>query len=459
MNITKSDVYWNYGATFLKIASSALLLPIILRIMPSETVGIWTIFITITAFANLLDFGFSPSFTRNVTYVFSGVSNLKTNGYETVNNESFTVDYGLLKGVISSMRWFYARLAVVLFIILITVGTFYIYSLLEKYSRNHTEVYIAWILLCFISTYNLFTLYYDSLLQGKGLIKRSKQIIILGQIVYLIIAILLILAGNGLIAIVSAQASSVIIVRWLSYKSFFNPEINEHLKSCTSRPRKEILKVISPNAVKIGLTMIGSFMVQRSSIIIGSLYLSLSDIASYGITMQLIGVISSLAIIYTSTYQPKIVNLRITQNTNAIKELYLKGLLVLLGTFLFGGLALIFFGNWGFNLIGSNTQLMSKTLIIAAIVVSCLEYNHSMAGSILLTKNEIPFFKASIISGLATIIILQVLFTYESWGIFTMIIAPGIAQGVYQNWKWPSVVFAELNINCNDLRHIQLNLK
>ena len=160
MHITKSDVLWNYGATFLKIASSTLLLPLILRMMPSETVGIWTIFMTVTAFANLLDFGFGPSFTRNVTYVFSGVKNLKTAGFEIVETQK-EVDYGLLKGVISAMQWFYSRIAILLFLFLVTLGTYYIHTLLGGFSGSKQEEYIAWILLCIISTYNLFTLYYD----------------------------------------------------------------------------------------------------------------------------------------------------------------------------------------------------------------------------------------------------------------------------------------------------------
>jgi O-antigen/teichoic acid export membrane protein len=280
MEITKRDVIWSYAATFLKIAASALLLPFILKMMPSETVGIWSVFMTITTFATLLDFGFGPSFSRNITYVFSGVRTLKTNGFEVVDIENSEVDYGLLKGTITAMRWFYSRMAVLLFILLTTLGTYYIHYLLQNYRGNHQEVYIAWILLCAINTYNLYTLYYDSLLVGYGLVKRSKQIIIVGQTLYLIIAAALIVKGNGLVAIVSAQALSVIVIRLLSHKSFFTKEIKQRLNAAISRSGKEVINAIYPNALKIGLTSLGGFMVQRSAILIGSLYLPLSDIAS-----------------------------------------------------------------------------------------------------------------------------------------------------------------------------------
>lgn len=456
MQITRTDVYWNYAATFLRIAAAALLLPFILRMMPAEMVGIWSVFMTITAFASLLDFGFSQSFTRNVTYVFSGVSNLKAQGFESVLNENQTIDYGLLKGMISAMRWIYLRTSIILFLILATIGTWYIHSLLHDYKGDTLEVYISWGILCTINTYNLYTLYYDSLLQGKGLIKRSKQIVIAGQTIYLIIASILIIAGFGLIAIVSAQASSVIIVRWLSHRSFFTYEIKQKLKETATRQKDEVLKAIYPNAFKIGLTSIGGFMVQRSAIIIGSMYLSLEEIASYGITMQLIAVVASLAGIYTSTYQPKIAQLRVEQNIPAIKELYIKGQFVLVITYIIGGLGLLLFGEWGMKLISSQTQLMPFWLIIIALILSSEQSNLIIAGGILLSKNEVPFFKAAIISGASIVFGLIVFFLLFDWGLLIMLLVPLIVDVSYQTWKWPIEVKKELTISIED---ISLTLK
>lgn len=452
MKIGHKDIYWNYLATFLKIASSALLLPVILKMMPSELVGIWSVFITITAFAGLLDFGFNPSFTRNVTYVFSGVRELKASSFEPVTTENETVDYSLINGLIRAMRWFYLRISIILFLLLGTIGTWYVYSLMKTYSGNQTEVYLAWIMLCLISTYNLFTQYYDSLLQGRGLIKKSKQIIIIGQIFYLGTASVLVMAGYGLIAIISAQAVSVIIIRVLSHKVFFTNDIQQKLKNATSHSRTEVLKAIYPNAVKIGLTSLGGFFLQRSAILIGAIYLPLSEIASYGITMQLISVIAGLATIYTTTYLPEIVKMRVVQNIQGIKKVYLNGQVILLLTYLAGGLTLLFFGERSLNLIGSKTHLISWELVLIALIISLFETNHSVAGGILLTKNEVPFFKAALFSGILTIIILFCVLQFTNTGIWALIIAPGIAQGLYQNWKWPSVVIRELEITLTDLR-------
>jgi O-antigen/teichoic acid export membrane protein len=438
MQINKQDLFWNYGATFFKIGSSVILLPLILRKMPTEMVGIWSIFMTITAFSSLLDFGFNPSFARNITYVFSGVNKLSIKGYELVEaNEIQTIDYGLLKGVISAMRWFYLRIALFLFLILSTVGTYYIYFILKNYKGDVKEIFIAWMLLCFINTYNIFTLYYDSLLQGKGLIKRLKQIDITGYAVYLIIASFLILQGYGIIAIVSAQASSVLIIRWLSYKSFFTEEIKQKLEMALPRNKEEVLKAIYPNALKIGLTSLGGFIVQKSALVIGSLYLTLNEIATYGISMQLIAVMASLAGIYTATYIPKIVQLRVAQNNQEIKKIYSKGQIILCLTYIGGGLVLLVLGNWVLTVLGSKTSLMPFNILFLAIILSLTESNLIMAGSVLLTKNEVPFFKASLISGFFIITGLLFAFKFLELGLITIVIVPLLVNLCYQAWKWP----------------------
>ncbi|MDR0565850.1 MAG: hypothetical protein LBG47_02240, partial [Prevotellaceae bacterium] len=244
IHIGRKDVLWNYAATFLQIGVGVILLPLILRVFPQETVAIWTIFSTIIALSGLLDFGFNPSFARNVSYVVSGVKELKATGYSTVESGSSEVDYSLLKGLIGAMRWFYARVAAILFALLATAGTYYLHAVLKTYSGDHTEVYVAWAILVAINSYSLYTMYYDSLMQGRGLIKRSKQIQIVGQSAYLIVAVVLILLRFNLIAIVSAQALSVIIRRILAYRTIYSAAFRQHLHGANAHPTKDILKPV-----------------------------------------------------------------------------------------------------------------------------------------------------------------------------------------------------------------------
>jgi len=446
MQIGRKDVLWSYAATFLQIGAGVILLPFILREFPQETVAIWTIFSTIIALSSMLDFGFNPSFARNVSYVVSGVKKLKKTGFQIVENTNCDVDYSLFKGLINAMRWFYGRTALILFILLISLGTFYIYTILKTYSHSHTEVYISWAILCIINSYSLYTLYYDSLLQGQGLVKRAKQIQIVGQSVYLLVAVVMLLLQFNLIAVVGAQALSVIIRRLLSYKTIYTAEFKQHLRSVIAQSRKNILKLIYPNAVKLGLTSLGGFLVMQSSVVMGPLYLSLTELASYGITVQIVGIISVVAVVYGGAYSPKIAQFRTYNDQRSIKHIYLKGCFLLLSAFLLGGVLLVLFGNRALMFIGSQTPLLGMFSVILILFTSLLVTNHAFAAGILLSKNEVPFFKASIISGLCVIVGLFFVLKYTDLGIMGLILVPLLVNVSYQSWKWPWEVIKDLKL-------------
>ena len=445
INIGRKDVIWSYIATFLRIGVGVILLPFILRAFPQETVAIWNIFTTIIVLTTLFDFGFNQSFARNVSYVISGVKELRTTGYQPVESNA-EIDYSLFKGLIDAMKWFYSKISIIFFIVLSMIGTYYIYIVLQSYTGSHNEVYIAWIILITVNSYSLYTYYYDALIQGKGLIKRAKQIEITGQVVYLIVAIVLIQLRFNLIAIISAQALSIIIRRILLHHNIYTHEFKCMLENTIALPKREYIKPILPNAIKLGLTSLGGFFVTRSALIIGALYLPLNDIASYGITVQIINIIAGIAGVYFIAYQPKIAQYRIHNNDSAIKQIYFKGCFLFLLIFIIGAVLLFMLGDWAINFVGSKTPLLTSVPIAAALFVSLLETNHGNAANILLTKNEVPFFKPSIISGIFTVIGLFVMLQ-AGFGVIILIVVPLIVDISYQSWKWPLEVVRDLKIS------------
>ncbi len=227
----------------------------------------------------------------------------------------------------------------------------------------------------------------------------------------------------------------------------------QKLKYSQIKDYKEVLNTISTNAIKIGLTSLGGFMVAKSAIIIGSLFLPLSDVASYGITMQFVNLLSGISGIYLATYQSKIVQLRISNNNVSIKQLYIKSQSILIMTFSFGAIFLYGLGDWFLTSINSKTHLLPQSVILLSILICFLETNHAHAGNILLTGNDVPFFKSSLLAGIITLILLFLFLNYFKLGLLSLILAPGIAH-LYNNWKWPYEVVKLLNINKKDLLNI-----
>lgn len=451
MRIGRIDVLWNFGATLLRVASGILLLPLALRMLSAEDVGLWTVFITVGSFTLLIDFGFNPAFSRNVIYIFSGAKDLKSKGYELVK-DSTTIDYSLLKGLLIVMRRYYLIMSLILLFVLLTAGSFYMSSILENYAGNYNVAKSSWILYILLAVYQMYTLYYDALMQGRGLIRRLNQIIIFSQILEISVTAIFLVSGFGIFSMVAGKFVSVFTNRFFCYRSFFDPELLDILKTQISFPAKKLFKIIAPNAVKIGITTLGGFLIQRSSFFIGSLYLTLADLASYGITLQVLNLLSSMSNIYISTYLPKITFDRVNNNEESIKKLYLNGLIAIAAFYMLGSAFLIFLGNPVLEIIRSKTLFVERPIIIIALLLSIVETNFVMAGNILHTKNEVPFFKASIFSGIAIFSLMLLSFEFTTLGLYGMVIVPLIVDLAYQGWKWPMEVIREFKINASDLK-------
>lgn len=444
-HIGKKDIIWSYVATIFRVGAGIILWPFILSQMSAETVGIWNVMITIMGFVALLDFGFQPSFARNISYIFSGVTKLQKVGIQTAVSDG-NINFSLLKGTLNAMRKFYRWMALGVFVILGIAGTAYFYYILQKYSGDRTDAMIAWILLIAINSYNVYTLYYNALLLGKGYIRRERQIMILSQCVYLSLAIVLIYAGYGLTAIVSSQAVSIILQRILSYRVFFTKELKQQLLHTEADETKDILRAISPNAVKVGLTQLGGFCVTKSALLIGSAFLTLEETACYGITLHIIDILARCSTVYYQSITPKIAQSRANKDVIKLKYYFVCSIGILVATFLLGGAAIAFLGNWGLNMIGSETKFLPTLMLCVMLLVYLLETNHSIAAGFISADNRIPFFIPSLLSGLGTVVLLWLFLSIFKWGVWGMILSQGIAQLVYQNWKWPSMVIKELNI-------------
>lgn len=443
-HIGKRDVAWSYIATVVMVGSGIILLPFLLHKMSAETIGIWNIFQTITALVLLLDFGFRPSFARNISYIFSGVSNLQKNGVAAVEGDA-QVNYALLKGTIRAMQRFYRWVALGVFALLATVGTAYFYFILQKYSGDRQDVMIAWILLIAINCYNLYTYYYDALMLGKGYVRRNQQINIVAQLVYLSIAIGLIYAGLGLSAVVAAQLTATIIRRMLFRRVFFTPELRRHLEQAEAQDTSAVLRAIYPNAVKVGLTGLGGFLVNKSAVLMGSAFLSLEQVACYGITLQVMDVLARCATVTYESLSPRIAQCRAEKDLSSLRRYYIYATGALICTYIAGGISWVFLGDWVLKIIHSETTFVPTAMLCTMLVISLLEKNHAVSAGFIAADNRIPFFIPSLVSGAATVLLLWLFLQPLNMGIWGMILAPGIAQIAYQNWKWPSVIIRELH--------------
>jgi len=448
MQIGRKDLLWNYAATSMRILSGIIVLPITLRMLPSEEMGIWSIFLSLMTVTSLLDFGFSNSFSRNVTYVYSGVKELKTKGYAVA--ESSEVDYGLLKSLLSAMKRYYGIVALVFLLFFVAGSPFYMSSVLEQYSGDKQTIWIAWYIFGALLAYELFTYCYNAILQGRGMVKRSTQITVLSQSVRIAVTIIFLLCGLQIISLVLGLLIGDILNRILLYFAFYDKETKKQLKSHQSTSVWQTIKILSPNSLKIGFVILGNFLRNQAIVIIAPFYLSLQNLAEYGISKQLIALIATLGMTWHYTFLPPLSKYRVQKDFDGVKRLYIKGQITLFAVFIVLGAAFLLFGNTAFLLIKSKTSLLCNAYLFLMLVFSLLESNQSVAYGVVVAKNEVPFFKANIISGIASVMVLWMMFEFTSLKVLSLILSTGLVLCAYLNWKLPYTIAKELQITVKD---------
>lgn len=200
---------------------------------------------------SLLDFGFSPQFGRNITYVFSGAKELAKEGFSKKEVDS-KPSYRLVATVIITAKMVYKRLSLLVLLIMLTAGTWYIHYVTDGFSQVPNTLLI-WIIYSLSVYFNIYFNYYSSLLTGRGLIKENSISIILSKLSYIMITLGMIFMNCGLLSIVVANFISPFIQRFYAYKMFYGRGLKSYylliLKRMKYRKHSLLLGIAQRNLV------------------------------------------------------------------------------------------------------------------------------------------------------------------------------------------------------------------
>ena len=449
MKTGRADLFWNYGATFMRVASGLIVLPLILRMLPGEEVGLWSVMISLNSMIYLLDFGFFQTFSRSVTYIFSGARELLKEGMaDKVEGEE--INYPLLKGDIKAMRYFYAGMSLLLLVIFFSGGYFYIEKLLAGFQGDKSIARLAWYLYGMLLCYQFYTYFYDALLTGRGMIKRSRQIIVFSQSIHIVVASTLLLCGTGILSMVFGQIIATTVNRWLARRAFYDPETSENLKRADASDWRKILKTLWTTAYKSGLASLSWIFTNRMLVIVGSLYIPLAVMGSYGTSKVIVDVTYTLSVVWFGTYYPRLTQARVRMEEQEVRRIYVKAQCIAVAVFAVLTSATLLLGGWGIEIIKSSTRLLDGRLLFLLFLASMFEALTYLSTSVLLSRNAVPHYKAQSITAVVTMITLLLVMEFASGGVLTLILVPMATQLVYQHWRWTLMVFKELKIGIKD---------
>lgn len=456
IKIEKKDIFLGYLAQFFNLGSGVILLPLILKNLTQEEIGMWYIFLAISSFVYLMDFGFSPTIQRNISYVFSGIQSIEKVGISNIKSQE--INYDLLRNLLYTSKKIYSKISIFLCIFLLSFGTKYIIKISTNYI-NQRQMLFAWILFVISLLINYYYYYYDAFLKGRGFIGESNKILIYSKIMFILVTILGISLNMGLISLSIGNIASVLIIRVLSYKKFYDINLKENLKKIKEKKIKEknLSNILLYNSLKAGVVALGAFLILKANTFIVSNFFNLTIVAEYGLSLQIFSLLGGISTTFMKIMLPKISEYRANKNLKKLREIYTISLINLIVIEFIGNIFIIIFGPKILGLIKSNTTLLDVKYLIFMSIILFLETIHTNASMFIATSNEIPFVKSAILSGIGIIILSVIFIKILKIGFFGVLLSQGIVQLIYNNWYWPYKVFKDLDFNFFDMLYILKN--
>ncbi len=443
LQITKRDVLWNYVGYTLRFFFGILIVPVLTYFLDSRELGVWYVFLSIGSLIQLLDLGFSPTISRNISYAYAGAKEIKADGVPAFYGVQANVI--LLAQIRRAAKRIYFYIACLAVVLLLSLGSLYIAFITKEFADNR-YILLAWWLYSLGLFFNFYYSYWIAVLTGIGRIKEGQKATVLSSVVYIGILLVGIYFFNGLLVVAAAFLCSGIVRRWFCKWAFEQcirlPQIQIERAELT-----KLCRLMWYNAKKSGMVAVGGFCINQMNTILASLYFDLTLVASYGLTLQAIGVLSVLAQVPVNSYIPLFSELQLKRERRNIIQLMGKTFIAFFLFFLLGAAALLFFGNDILELFHSKTYLLSTPMCILILLYTFLECNHGNFATVITAKNEVPFVRASLWSGGGMVI--GSLFSLEilHMGLWGLLLARFLSQAVHQNWYWPYYVMRDLQVN------------
>lgn len=448
IKVNKQDILWGYFAQFFSIASGIIVLPMVLRMLSAEEVGMNYLILSVGGLVTLVDFGFSPQFGRNVTYVYSGAQRLLKNGIETLDSSvTVEINYSLLAVLIQTARWIYRLMGGIVLFLMLTAGTGYVYQVTASFS-NLPNSFLIWLIYSAGIFFQIYYSYYSALLTGSGKIKESKKVMVYSNVLKIVLTYVLLYAGYGLLGVVIANFIYPFLTRYLSYRYYFTIGLRQILSSykVSSTEKIVLFKTLWHNSRKHGIIALSVYLTHGASTLLAGIYLSLEEVASYGLMIQLIGLVTGTSSIMFTIYQPRLASLRISDNKELFRKEVAYTMTIFYFFFVIGTILLISVVPYAILFIGSKTTLPGTFILLVYTCFKLLESNFWILCQTVIVGNDFPFLKSCLFMGLGITAGCYISLSWFHLGLWGIVLSTGLVQSAYNNWYWPRIILKQMNM-------------
>jgi O-antigen/teichoic acid export membrane protein len=198
------------------------------------------------------------------------------------------------------------------------------------------------------------------------------------------------------------------------------------------------LRILWPNSWRLGVTAVSACLTAQANTAICLKFLGLTSFAQYGLSCQLVGIISGMAMVWTQVKWQVVGQQRTRHDYAAMQRLLWPRFWLQIFTFLALAAGLLICGPSLLRGFGSGKQMLPSGWLTWLVFYFFMELYLSFWISVISTENRIPFLWHAVASSLLSVSLSLILIHTTSLGIGALVLAPILAGSVCNYWYWPS---------------------
>lgn len=401
-------------ALSVRLGGFALLMPLVLANFTDAGVSVWLLFSTIANFQIIFDFGFGPTFAREIAYGFAGRSLVGLQDPKALQSTadadaSASPNWAAIASATAAMLWFYRRIALATLFLLAVFGTWAARAPIERTAQSQAA-WIAWGVVALTTGAAIYGNAYGSFLIGANRIELQKRWEAVVGGISLLAQSGAVVLNTGLLGVVLvaqiAIVAQVLVNRALAFRVF-----GGHFENAgQSGPNQLVLRSMWPAAWRTAIGAIMSIGVSQGMAIAVANLLAAPAAASVQLALRVMQIISQFSQVPYYTRIPELNRLRARGQTALLALAAKRVMRTSLWIYVAGAITVDLAARQLLALVGSQTFFPDHSFWLVLTLAVFLERFGAMHIQLLLTSNRAIAHVANGVSGLIWIAGMYLLF-------------------------------------------------
>jgi O-antigen/teichoic acid export membrane protein len=431
--VFKSAVAWSLFFNFFRLASGLILLPLVLRKFTTADLGMYYVLLSLSALVPLVDFGFGPTIGRFVGYAMGGATSFQTHGLAQPGN-SPAPNYTLLWQLLFTSRALYRLLVLGLLLVLAAWGTYLVEMRIQETSSAWITR-LAWLATLLAALFDIYSNWWVVFLRGSNNVLSAARIDVLAMGVRLVLAAALLLGGAGLLSVPVGSFLGSLIQRYLARRRCLQL-LSGHPPPKTAE-FKEILRVLWPNTWRAGMIFVGGYLTVNANTAICLDSLGLLANAQYGLSVQLLNVITGMAGVWTAVKWPIVAQYHARHDFTAVQRILRPRIWLQSLSFLSMAVVLLLCGPFLLAHFGSGKKVLPPEWFALLALGSFLDMQLGFWTTVIFIGNRLPFLWPVIAGNTLSLVLSLTLIHFTPLGLGALVLAPLLAGSFFNYWYWP----------------------